>query len=149
MSKRAVGQYQHLAVAAAALGMSQRLLDFVDRVEGFDRRLQHAVAQFGGEVGVNLADLRGRSFDEAVAKTESSEADASRQGGAAHHRVGSAHRAVADDDPAFGDALADALARVARYGVNAEPDWGAANDLASALGQIGAVDQHDIGAQRL
>src|SRR5271169_6227363 len=149
MSKRAVGQYQHLAAAPAALGVSERLLDFVDRVEGLDRRLQHAVAQFGGEIGVKPADLRGRSFDEAVSEGESGETDASGQSGAAHHRVGAAHRAIADDNPALGNALTDVLARFARYGIDAEPDRGAANRLTRALGQIGAVDQHDLAAQRL
>src|SRR5215471_10281183 len=46
LSQRSVRQYQHFAVAAALLRSDQRRSDLLDRVEGIDRRLEHAVADF-------------------------------------------------------------------------------------------------------
>src|SRR5262249_46264837 len=137
--QRAIGQYQHFAVAAALLGANERGFDLLDRIERVDRRLQHAVAELDREVGIEFAHLRVCRLLEAVAETKASEGDAARQGGAADRRVLSRHRTVADHDAAIGDAVGDPPAGLAGHRIDAEPDRRAADRRACPLGQIGPV----------
>jgi hypothetical protein len=61
-SEGAVGEDEDLAVAVATLGMGECRLDVVYRIGAVDRRRQCAVADLGGEVGVDPPHLFAGSF---------------------------------------------------------------------------------------
>src|SRR5262249_45287567 len=147
VSERAVGQYQHFAAAATLLRADQRRADLFDRVERVDRRLEHTVTELRREVGIKLAHLRVCPSVEAVTEPEAGESDASAQGGAAHCRVLTGHRPVADDDTAIGDAVGDAPAGLPGNCVDAELYRRSAGGGPGPLDQIGAVFEHDVCAE--
>ena len=74
--ERPIGQHQHLAVSAALLRADQRRADLLDRVGRVDRRLEHAVAELDGEIGIERADLLRRALGEAAAEIEAGQVDA-------------------------------------------------------------------------
>src|SRR3977135_4085865 len=74
-TERAVRQDQHLAVAAAALGMRQRLSDLFDRVGRLDRGAEYAITQFDCEIGVDRPHLLRAAPGEASAEIEAGQDD--------------------------------------------------------------------------
>src|SRR5580704_19049126 len=75
-SNRPVGAHQDLTVASALVGVRQRILDLVDRVNRVDRRLQLAGHDLGSEPGIDLTDLLGAALGQKTAEHETGEPDA-------------------------------------------------------------------------
>ena len=70
------------------------------------------------------------------------------EGGPPDRRILARHRAVADHHAAIADGVGDATAGLAGDRIDAEPDRRTAGRRPRALGEIGPVFEHDIGAER-
>src|SRR5205807_3714960 len=109
-----------------------------------------AVLDLAGEIRVHRADLRERAARETATEDEAGQRlAAADQAGARHHRVLAAHRAVVDDDAAVADAGRQPGGRPPGHGVEAQADRRAGGLGLDGLSEVRAVDDTDIGAERL
>src|SRR5262249_51198473 len=86
--------HEDLAAALAALGVGQRGLDLLDRIDPFHRGGQRSVQDLPAELRIERADLVERARGEAAAEDEADQRLAAPdQRAARHHRVLAGHRA--------------------------------------------------------
>src|SRR5262245_34666547 len=131
-------RHEDLAAALALLGMLQRSLDVLDRVNPLDGRRQHALQDLAAEVGVDRADLLERAVRERATEDEADEhLSTGDQRGPRHDGILAGHRSVVADDPALAEACGQPRRCLARHGVETETDRSAGGSRLHGLGETG------------